>query len=77
LGNRAQRADDFSSVDWNKKIPHIVLSGGKNGLVTVWDLKQKKESLTLSHLGRKEVSAVAWHPDNVKYSLSGYERASF
>ncbi|KAK6359361.1 protein transport protein S31 [Orbilia brochopaga] len=70
LGNRAQRADDFSSVDWNKKIPHILLSGGKNGLVTVWDVKQKKESLTLSHLGRKEVSAVAWHPENATKLLT-------
>ncbi|EWC47585.1 hypothetical protein DRE_03205 [Drechslerella stenobrocha 248] len=69
-GNRAQRADDFSSVDWNKKIPHILLSGGKNGLVTVWDVKQKKESLTLSHLGRKEVSAVAWHPENATKLLT-------
>ncbi|EPS45073.1 hypothetical protein H072_1061 [Dactylellina haptotyla CBS 200.50] len=70
LGTRAQRADDFSSVDWNKKIPHILLSGGKNGLVTVWDVKQKKESLTLSHLGRKEVSAVAWHPENATKLLT-------
>ncbi|KAK6528381.1 hypothetical protein TWF281_009622 [Arthrobotrys megalospora] len=70
LGTRAQRADDFSSVDWNKKIPHILLSGGRNGLVTVWDVKQKKESLTLSHLGRKEVSAVAWHPENATKLLT-------
>ncbi|KAK6360257.1 protein transport protein S31 [Orbilia blumenaviensis] len=70
LGTRAQRADDFSSVDWNKKVPHILLSGGKNGLVTVWDVKQKKESLTLSHLGRKEVSAVAWHPENTTKLLT-------
>ncbi|KAF3153858.1 hypothetical protein TWF569_001452 [Orbilia oligospora] len=69
LGTRA-RADEFSSVDWNKKIPHILLSGGKNGLVTVWDVKQKKESLTLSHLGRKEVSAVAWHPENATKLLT-------
>ncbi|KAF3914246.1 hypothetical protein AA313_de0205382 [Arthrobotrys entomopaga] len=70
LGTRAARADDFSSVDWNKKVPHILLSGGKNGLVTVWDVKQKKESLTLSHLGRKEVSAVAWHPENTTKLLT-------
>ncbi|KAK6345561.1 hypothetical protein TWF718_007472 [Orbilia javanica] len=69
LGTRA-RADEFSSVDWNKKIPHILLSGGRNGLVTVWDVKQKKESLTLSHLGRKEVSAVAWHPENATKLLT-------
>ncbi|KAF8460267.1 hypothetical protein BDZ91DRAFT_739452 [Kalaharituber pfeilii] len=64
LGNRTSRADDLDSVDWNKKIPHILVTGGSGGFVTVWDVKTKRESLTLSNLGRKAVSAVAWHPDN-------------
>ncbi|RPA87007.1 hypothetical protein BJ508DRAFT_410594 [Ascobolus immersus RN42] len=64
LGNRAARADDFESADWNKLIPHILVTGGSGGFVTVWDVKSKKESLTLNTLGRKAVSAVAWHPDN-------------
>lgn len=29
----------------------------------MWDVKQKRESLTLNNLGRKAVSAVAWHPE--------------
>lgn len=31
--------------------------------MTVWDVKAKKESLTLNNNGRKPVSAVAWNPD--------------
>ena len=31
--------------------------------MTVWDVKAKKESLTLNNHGRKPVSAVAWNPD--------------
>lgn len=38
-------------------------TGGSNGFVTVWDVKAKKESLTLNNYGRKTVSAVAWNPD--------------
>lgn len=29
----------------------------------MWDVKAKRESLTLNNLGRKPVSAVAWHPE--------------
>ncbi|KAI9775804.1 MAG: protein transport protein S31 [Geoglossum umbratile] len=64
LGTPASRADSFESVDWNKKIPHILVTGGSGGFVTVWDVKAKKESLTLNNLGRKAVSAVAWDPEN-------------
>ncbi|KAI9805458.1 MAG: hypothetical protein M1825_000709 [Sarcosagium campestre] len=62
LGTSAARADDFESVDWNKKVPHILVTGSSGGFVTVWDVKAKKESLTLNNLGRKAVSAVAWDP---------------
>lgn len=63
LGNKAARADDFDCLDWNKKVPHILVTGGSGGFLTVWDVKTKKESLTLNNLGRKAVSAVAWHPE--------------
>ncbi|KAF1989052.1 hypothetical protein K402DRAFT_461475 [Aulographum hederae CBS 113979] len=63
LGTTAARADDFEALDWNKRVPHILVTGSSGGFVTVWDLKTKKESLTLNNLGRKAVSAVAWDPD--------------
>ncbi|KAI9883809.1 MAG: hypothetical protein M1823_004419 [Watsoniomyces obsoletus] len=62
LGTSAARADDFEAIDWNKKVPHILVTGSGGGFVTVWDVKAKKESLTLNNLGRKAVSAVAWDP---------------
>ncbi|MCJ1403396.1 protein transport protein S31 [Xylographa trunciseda] len=63
LGNTAARADDFECLDWNKKVPHILVTGSSGGFVTVWDVKAKKESLTLNNLGRKPVGAVAWDPE--------------
>jgi protein transport protein SEC31 len=61
------RADDFDALDWNKKVPHILVTGGSGGFATVWDVKAKKESLTLkndlNNSGRKAVSAIAWDPD--------------
>lgn len=65
MGNSVARADDFECLDWNKNVPHIMVTGSSGGFVTVWDVKTKKESLTLNNLGRKAVSAVAWDPDKV------------
>ena len=63
MGNSVARADDFECLDWNKNVPHIIVTGSSGGFVTVWDVKTKKESLTLNNLGRKAVSAVAWDPN--------------
>ncbi|OGM41432.1 protein transport protein sec31 [Aspergillus bombycis] len=59
----AARADDIECLDWNKKVAHILVTGSSAGFVTVWDVKTKKESLTLNNMGRKAVSAVAWDPE--------------
>ncbi len=65
LGATAARADDIDCLDWNKseKTAHILATGSSGGSVTVWDVKQKKDVLTLSNQGRKAVSAVAWDPE--------------
>ncbi|KAJ5226023.1 hypothetical protein N7468_007248 [Penicillium chermesinum] len=63
LGNNAARTDDIECLDWNKKVAHIMVTGSSAGFVTVWDVKTKKESLTLNNMGRKAVSAVAWDPE--------------
>jgi WD40 repeat protein len=42
-----------------------LVTGSSAGFVTVWDVKTKKESLTLNNHGRKPVSAVAWDPEKV------------
>ncbi|KAL1305195.1 hypothetical protein AAFC00_002115 [Neodothiora populina] len=65
LGASAARADDYDCLDWNKgqKVPHILATGSSGGFVNVWDVRQKKENLTLNNYGRKPVSAVAWDPN--------------
>lgn len=65
LGASAARADDYECLDWNKgqKVPHILATGSSGGFVNVWDVRQKKENLTLNNYGRKPVSAVAWDPN--------------
>lgn len=63
LGTATARADDLECVAWNRKVSHILATGGSGGFVTVWDLKTKKASLTLNN-NRKAVSSIAWDPNN-------------
>lgn len=65
LGATAARADDIDCLDWNKseKTQHILATGSSGGFVTVWDVRQKKDVLTLNNQGRKAVSAVSWDPE--------------
>lgn len=65
LGATAARADDIECLDWNKqeKTAHILATGSSGGFVTIWDVKQKRDILTLNNQGRKAVSAVAWDPE--------------
>lgn len=65
LGASTARADDIECLDWNKqeKTAHILATGSSGGFVTVWDVKQKRDILTLNNQGRKAVSAVAWDPE--------------
>lgn len=65
MGNAVARADDFDCLDWNKRTAHILATGSSGGTMTVWDIKNKRESLTLNNLGRKPVSAIAWDPIKV------------
>ena len=69
LGTAAARSDDLECVAWNRKVPHILATGGRGGFVTVWDLKTKKASLTLNN-GRKAVGAIAWDPNNATKLLT-------
>ncbi|KAF2745961.1 hypothetical protein M011DRAFT_469221 [Sporormia fimetaria CBS 119925] len=63
LGKAGANPDEYTALDWNKKVAHILATGSSGGFVTVWDVKGKKENLTLNNYGRKSVSAVSWDPD--------------
>ncbi|KAI5288529.1 protein transport protein S31 [Ascosphaera acerosa] len=71
LGNRVARSDDIDCLDWNRRVPHILVTGSSGGFVTVWDVKTKKETLTLSNLNRRPVSAIAWDPERPTKLITG------
>lgn len=63
LGSPTARSEEIECLAWNRKVSHILATGGSGGFVTVWDLKTKKASLTLNN-NRKAVSSIAWDPNN-------------
>ena len=80
-GSRSTKLDEITALAWNRyhKTPHVLASSSNTGYTVVWDLKGKREILALQYNGsnqpmhmmggggRKGMSDVAWHPDNVRH----------
>lgn len=71
-GPKSQKLDDITSVGWNGQVQHILATTSSTGHTVVWDLRNRKEVMTLSapntgglNGGRKSISSVVWHPDVV------------
>ncbi|ORE07814.1 WD40 repeat-like protein [Rhizopus microsporus var. microsporus] len=68
-GPKSSKLDDITSVGWNGQVQHILATSSSNGHTVVWDLRNRKEVMTLSApnsgviSGRKNISSVVWHPD--------------
>ena len=66
-GTRSQRLEDVTSLSWNRQAFYILATGSSNGNTVVWDLRNKTEIIALAHPGgRKNITSLAWNPENVK-----------
>ncbi|KAJ1566259.1 protein transport protein S31, partial [Cladochytrium tenue] len=71
-GTRSQRLEDVSALAWNRQVFYILATGSNNGNSVIWDLRNRKEIICLTHPGgRRSISSLAWHPDNV---LNGHSK---
>ncbi|KAI8909273.1 hypothetical protein DFJ77DRAFT_433416 [Powellomyces hirtus] len=62
-GAKSQRLEDITTVAWNEHAAHIIATASNNGNTVIWDLRQKRELLTLVHPGgRKPITSIAWNP---------------
>jgi protein transport protein SEC31 len=67
--------DDITSVGWNGQVSHILATSSTSGHTVVWDLRNRKEVMTLAYSGqsgggisagnRRGITTLAWHPDVV------------
>lgn len=62
-GTKSLKMDEISSVAWNCQVQHILSTASTNGYTVVWDLRNKKEVMSLP--GRTSLSSIAWNPDVV------------
>ncbi|ORZ03860.1 hypothetical protein BCR43DRAFT_451486 [Syncephalastrum racemosum] len=79
-GARSSKLDDISSVAWNCQVQHILATSSGTGYTVVWDLRARKEIMTLVNQnvggmgsGRRGISSVAWHPDIATQIVTGSE----
>ncbi|KAI9105495.1 hypothetical protein DFS34DRAFT_575149 [Phlyctochytrium arcticum] len=62
-GPKSQRLEDISVLSWNRQVAYILGTASNNGYTVLWDLRHKKEIITLAHPGgRKPITALAWNP---------------
>ena len=68
---------DVNVISWNKKETRFIVSGGDDGFVKVWDLRQFGTSPTTPVASFKQhtkaVTTVEWHPDEATIFASGGE----
>ncbi|KAI8087927.1 WD40-repeat-containing domain protein [Gilbertella persicaria] len=62
-GARSSKMDHIVSVAWNCQVQHIVSTASTNGYTVVWDLRNKREVMTLVGQQQNSISSIAWHPD--------------
>lgn len=75
-GTRSSKLDEVSALAWNNQVPHVLATSSGTGYTVVWDLRGKREVVALAYgggvsgsqagTGRRGMSDVGWHPDNVR-----------
>ncbi|KAJ9103932.1 hypothetical protein QFC21_002395 [Naganishia friedmannii] len=60
-GPRSQKLDEITSLKWNPVVPHILSASSSSGYTSVWDLRQKKEVISLAY-GGGAATGMTGHP---------------
>ncbi|GJJ10681.1 hypothetical protein Clacol_004908 [Clathrus columnatus] len=50
-GSRSARLDEITATAWNVRTAHILATSSSTGYTVVWDLRAKRETLTLAYIG--------------------------
>ena len=64
---KSSKFGGVSAMNWNPKVPHIISAASESGIVSIIDLRAKKEVITLSIIENNHgiASCVEWHPEIV------------
>lgn len=62
--------DEIVAVLWNPKVQHILGTGSSSGVLSVWDLRTRKQVISVpNRKGRFRASSLVWHPSIVTQIL--------
>ncbi len=50
-GPRSTKLEEITALQWNPVVPHILASSSSSGYTSVWDLRGKKEVISLMYGG--------------------------
>lgn len=56
-GPRSTKLDEITAVQWNPSVAHILAASSSSGYTSVWDLRQKREMLSLTYGGGAATAA--------------------
>lgn len=57
-------SEEVSAIQWNLRVAHILGSGTASGVLRVWDLKQRRQVISIpSPNSRMRCSGIHWHPE--------------
>jgi protein transport protein SEC31 len=97
-GARSSKLDEITALAWNNHVAHVLGTSSSSGYTVVWDLRGKREVTALQYGGgagttggssvhqgggvlalgnRRGMSAIAWHPDNVRPSTVMFDISLF
>uniref|UniRef100_A0A0C9Q612 Grwd1_1 protein n=1 Tax=Fopius arisanus TaxID=64838 RepID=A0A0C9Q612_9HYME len=66
---------DVNVISWNKKEPRFLVSGGDDGAVKIWDLRQfggnSNAAIATFKQHTAPVTTVEWHPEEATVFASG------
>ena len=62
---KSDKLTDTSDLAWNPHIPQIIAASSSSGVISIIDLRSKKEITSLSVPGVIGTSSIAWNPEIV------------
>lgn len=57
-------SEEVCAIQWNLRVSHIVGSGTAGGVLRIWDLRQRRQVISIPSPGsRMRCSGIHWHPE--------------
>lgn len=66
---KCERFANVTDLAWNPKVSHIIAAASDSGVVSIIDLRSKKEVTTICLPNFDRVSSISWNPESVKLVL--------